>query len=94
MTPDWVEYAKFFAALVAVLGGAWAVTRYAVPALYARRNAGGGLIRVRASFALEPRKTVYLVEVGSRTLCVGSSEQSLSLLATFDSSELPPPEVR
>lgn len=90
MTGDWIDYLKLLAALGVVLTLAWASARFAVPALFARRNTAGGLIRVRAACPLEPKKTIYLVQVGERTLCVGSTDNSLSLLATLEAGEMPP----
>ncbi len=90
MTSDWVDYFKLALALGVVLALAWATTRFGVPALYGRRNAQDGLIRLRATYPLEPKKTLYLVEVGNRTLCVGSTDSALTVLATLEPGELPP----
>jgi flagellar protein FliO/FliZ len=89
MSPDWVDYFKLLAVLGVVLAMAWATTRFLVPALHARGGKADGPIRLRATFPLEPKKTLYLVDVGGRTLCVGSTDSGLSVLATFEQGELP-----
>jgi len=38
---------------------------------------------VLTRYTLEPRKTLYLVQVGDETLLVGSAENSLSLIRTL-----------
>ena len=90
MSVDWADYLKLVVALGAVLAMAWATARFAAPALYGRRSRAGGQIRLRATFPLEPKKTLYLVDIGTRTLCVGSTDSTLTVLATLEPGELPP----
>jgi flagellar biosynthetic protein FliO len=69
-----------------------------VVARYAGRWIGGrrgedGLIKVRARVSLEPRRALYVIEVGGRTMLVGSSEGGIQMLAEVEASELPAPAV-
>ena len=48
-----------------------------------------GVMDVIARVALEPRRSLYVVEVGGKTLLVGTSEMGLSVL-----TELDPDKVR
>lgn len=66
-----------------------------VVARYARRWLGGQgrgseLVRVRARVPLEARRSLCVVEVGRRTLLLGSSEGGVTLLAELEAGELPP----
>ena len=66
----------------------------AVAARYAGRCLRGGrgdegLIRVRGRVPLEPRRALYVIEVGGRTLLVGSSEGGISVLTEVDAGALP-----
>jgi flagellar protein FliO/FliZ len=47
-----------------------------------------GPIRVISRCPLEPRRSVYLLEVGGRYLLVGAAEGGLGLLAELDSAEV------
>ncbi|HVV83671.1 MAG TPA: flagellar biosynthetic protein FliO [Kofleriaceae bacterium] len=65
-----------------------------VVARYGRRWLGGrggddGVIRVRGRLPLEPRRALYVVEVGGRTLLVGSSEGGIQLLSEIEAEALP-----
>ena len=65
-----------------------------VVARYARRWLGGrapgdGLVTVRARVPLEPRRALYLIEVGGRTLLVGSSEGGVTLVSEVAAADLP-----
>jgi flagellar protein FliO/FliZ len=56
-----------------------------------RRGAdrSGGHIRVVERCFLEPRRSVYLLEVGGRCFLVGVGEGAMSLLAELDRTALP-----
>lgn len=59
------------------------VARYAGRWLGGRRD-GDALVKVRARVPLEPRRALYVIEVGGRTLLVGSSEGGISVLSELD----------
>lgn len=62
--------------------------RYAGRWLGGRRT-GAELVTVRARVPLEPRRSLYLVEVGGRTLLLGSSEGGVTLLTELAAGEVP-----
>lgn len=64
------------------------VARYAGRWLGGRRR-GDELVVVRARVPLEPRRSLYLIEVGGRTLLVGSSEGGVTLLTELAAGEVP-----
>lgn len=75
--------------VVLVLLGAvvWALTRWKGGARLAQD--GTGTMKVRARLTLEPRRTLYVVTVGEKTLLIGTSEQGISTLADISSEQLP-----
>lgn len=69
--------------LVLVCVGAYLALRFGLRRLYA--TGARGPIRVVARLPLEPRRTLYLIEVGGKTLLVGASESGpLTTLAELD----------
>lgn len=89
--PDsvWSGYFQTLGALVLVLVLLVVVMRYVLPSLPVARGSASGLLRVRGSIALEPRKRIYLIETGGKVLMVSSCENSLGLLGTFDATGFP-----
>ena len=59
---------------------------------FARRGGGRSddRIRVLARCFLEPRRSVYLLQVGGRCFLVGVGDGPMSLLAEIDETTLPP----
>lgn len=67
--------------------GAVCVLAYTILHLLARRGfsrGAAGPVRVLARTVLEPRRAIYLVEVGGRCFLVGAGEGPLTLLAEID----------
>src|SRR6478736_5361290 len=52
------------------------------------RARGAHLLDVVARVPLEPRRSLYVVEVAGKTLLVGTSEMGLSVLSELDASEI------
>ena len=52
------------------------------------RARGAHLLDVVARVPLEPRRSLYVVEVAGKTLLVGTSEMGLSVLSELDASEV------
>jgi flagellar protein FliO/FliZ len=52
------------------------------------RTRGAHLLDVVARVPLEPRRSLYVVEVAGKTLLVGTSEMGLSVLSELDGSEV------
>ena len=52
------------------------------------RTRGAHLLDVVARVPLEPRRSLYVVEVAGKTLLVGTSEMGLSVLTELDAGEV------
>jgi flagellar protein FliO/FliZ len=87
----WSSLALSFLSLGAVCVVAWAALR-----LLAGKGVGraSGAIRVVARCPLEPRRSLYVVEVGGRCLLVGVGDGPMVMLAELDASSLPREEAR
>jgi flagellar protein FliO/FliZ len=73
--------------LVAVCVGAFLVVKFA-GRFAGGRARGAHLIDVVARVPLEPRRSLYVVDVAGKTLLVGTSEMGLSLLSELDGGEV------
>ena len=83
------SYGDLLVTSLVVLGGvcvlAFVVVRVAGRLLATGRASGGHLLDVVARLPLEPRRSLYVVEVAGKTLLVGTSEMGLSVLSELDS---------
>jgi flagellar protein FliO/FliZ len=52
------------------------------------RTRGAHLMNVVSRVPLEPRRSLYVVEVAGKTLLVGTSEMGLSVLSELDGAEV------
>ncbi len=52
------------------------------------RTRGAHVLDVVARLPLEPRRSLYVVEVAGKTLLVGTSEMGLSVLSELDGAEV------
>jgi len=73
--------------------GAVCVAAYLAVRIFGRvlatgRARGSHLLDVVARVPLEPRRSLYVVEVAGKTLLVGTSEMGLSVLSELDGSEV------
>ena len=86
------SYGDLLVTSLVVLGGvciaALVVVRLAGRFLATGRSRGAHLLDVVARLPLEPRRSIYVVEVAGKTLLVGTSEMGLSLLAELDGGEV------
>ncbi|MCX5744164.1 MAG: flagellar biosynthetic protein FliO [Proteobacteria bacterium] len=75
-----------------VLGGvciaAFVVVRVVGRILSTGRPRGAHLLDVVARIPLEPRRSLYVVEVAGKTLLIGTSEMGLSVLSELDGGEV------
>ena len=85
----WGDYFQALGALLFVLLLLFLTMRFVVPLLPVARNASSGLIRVRATVPLEPRKRLYLIESGGKVLMLASADHTVSLVGTFDTADFP-----
>src|SRR5687767_8115571 len=74
--------------LVAVCIAAFVVVRLLGRFLATGRVRGAHLLDVVARVPLEPRRSLYVVEVANKTLLVGTSEMGLSVLTELDAGEV------
>ena len=74
--------------LAAVCVAAFVVVRVFGRFLATGRTRGAHLLDVVARVPLEPRRSLYVVEVAGKTLLVGTSEMGLSVLSELDAGEV------
>ena len=74
--------------LGAVCVAAFVLVRLVGRFLATGRVRGAHLLDVVARVPLEPRRSLYVVEVAGKTLLVGTSEMGLSVLSELDGSEV------
>ncbi|MBA3458308.1 MAG: flagellar biosynthetic protein FliO [Deltaproteobacteria bacterium] len=74
--------------LMAVCIGAFVVVKVVGRVLATGRVRGAHLLDVVARVPLEPRRSLYVVEVAGKTLLVGTSEMGLSVLSELDGGEV------
>ncbi len=74
--------------LAAVCVAAFVVVRLLGRVLSTGRARGAHLLDVVARVPLEPRRSLYVVDVAGKTLLVGTSEMGLSVLSELDPAEV------
>ena len=70
-------------ALGLVCGLAYLVFRFALPRLSTVRS-GNSMVRVVDRVGLDPRKSLYVVEVAGRWLLIGASEAGVHIVSELD----------
>lgn len=89
---SWQTYGVFLletlAALAIIGTAAWILVRYVRPRVAAASKPTR--IQILERVVLEPRRSLYLVEVDGRTLLVGAGERSIRLIAPVDPMPYPP----
>lgn len=87
-----VDFTWMFVKVILVLAFvcliAFAVIKYVLPKASFVRQGKGSQVELIERFALEPRKSLYIVKVGSRFLLLGSSENSLNPLMELSEKDL------
>ncbi|MEO8705707.1 MAG: flagellar biosynthetic protein FliO [Kofleriaceae bacterium] len=86
------SYGDLLVTSLVVLGGvciaAFIAVRVLGRFLATGRVRGAHLLDVIARVPLEPRRSLYVVEVAGKTLLVGTSEMGLSVLTELDGNEV------
>ena len=86
------SYGDLLVTSLVVLGGvciaAFVIVRVLGRFLATGRVRGAHLMDVVARVPLEPRRSLYVVEVAGKTLLVGTSEMGLSVLSELDGAEV------
>jgi flagellar biogenesis protein FliO len=86
------SYGDLLVTSLVVLGGVcvagFLVVRFLGRFLATGRTRGAHLLDVVARVPLEPRRSLYVVDVAGKTLLVGTSEMGLSVLTELDRAEV------
>jgi flagellar biogenesis protein FliO len=86
------SYGDLLLTSLVVLGAAcvaaFVVVRLAGRLLATGRSRGAPVLAVVARLPLEPRRSLYVVEVAGKMLLVGTSEMGLSLLSELDGGQV------
>ena len=87
-----VDFTWLFVKMLLVLGivtiGAILLLKYAVPHIgVMKRFQQGRYFTVLGRYLLEPRKSLYLVNVGKRYLVIGVSDHAISLVSEISEEE-------
>jgi flagellar biosynthetic protein FliO len=81
-------FVKMLLVLVIVCVSAIIFLKYILPRLgIARGNHRGRYFKVHGRYQLEPRKSLYVVEVGGRYLVIGSADHGINLITELSPEE-------
>lgn len=81
-------FAKTVLAMVAViLLAIWGI-RYLMPRLHGLKARSGSALHILERFGLEPRKVLYIVQVGKRRILLGVTDHQINKLADLDAADL------
>jgi flagellar biogenesis protein FliO len=83
-----LQYVEVILALGGVLLLAFVTLKVLLPRFFGMRASEGGPIRVLARFPLEPRRTLYLVEVASEVFLIATAEGGVSYLASVSADKV------
>lgn len=81
----WLLMLETASILALMAGGAWALVRFGGSRL--RRMGGERRMRVIERLVLEPRRSVYLIDVDGEMMLVGVSEGSVRLLGKIQDAK-------
>ena len=87
-----VDFTWLFIKMLLVLGIvtvlAILILKYAVPHIgMVKRFQRGKYFRVRGRYVLEPRRSLYLIEVGGRYLVIGVADHGINLITEISAEE-------
>lgn len=78
-----VQYIGVLLALGGVLLLAYVLLRIGLPRVFGMRTSSGGPIQVVARYPLEPKKTLYLLRIGTQLFLIGTSESQVQFLTSL-----------
>lgn len=91
MTPDisfgWLFFKMILATLV-VIGLAFWVLRYWLPRLQGYRPKGDSRVQILERLPLEPRKALYIIQVGKKRALVGTTDHQVNKLMDLEEEDL------
>ena len=79
-----VQYIAVLLALAGVLVLAYVTLKIGLPRILGLNPSSNGPMRILARFPLEPRKTLYLMEMGSQVFLLASSDNNVTYLTAVD----------
>ena len=85
--PVW-PYLRTMLVLALLIGCLLWLTRVWIPEFRARSQQATSGLHVVARLALEPRRSLYIVRIGTRSLLIGSSELGLSCVSPLEPEDL------
>src|SRR4051812_35239 len=77
-------YAEVLLALGGVLVLAYVVLRVGLPRMFGLQLSKNGPIQIVGRYPLEPKKTLYLVKMGSQLLLIAASDSQVQFLTAVD----------
>jgi flagellar protein FliO/FliZ len=77
-------YAEVLLALGGVLVLAYVVLRVGLPRMFGLQISKNGPIQIVGRYPLEPKKTLYLVKMGSQLLLIAASDSQVQFLTAVD----------
>ena len=81
-------FVKTIIAMIAVIALAiWGI-RHWMPRLQGLRPRPDSVIQILERFGLEPRKALYIIQIGKKRLLLGVSENQINKLADLDRSDV------
>ena len=81
---------QFIFLLAAILILAYVALRFGLPKILGLGSVQSGPIGVVARYALEPRRNLYIVHVGTEYFLIGTSETNIRYLTQLDANKLEP----
>ena len=81
-------FIKVCIALVIVIGLAVIFIKLIFPRLKGFHRASQSVIQIVDRNAVEPRKNLYLIQVGERYFLVGTTDHAMSLIGEFNKDEI------
>ena len=79
--------AKFFFATLLIILLAWVFIKYLLPRFYGIRKLQSKF-KILERFPLEPRKTLYLIQVGKKNIVLGTSDHAISKIDEIREEDL------
>ncbi len=81
-------FVKVVIAMIVVCLGAIAAIKYLFPRVHFIKKQQDSRIEILERFTLEPKKNLYLIQVGTKTALIGVTENSMQPLVEIDTKEL------
>ena len=87
MDYSWL-FIKVCVALIVVIASAFVFIKFLLPRLKGFNRSSRSILKIVDRNALEPRKNIYLIQVGERYFLLGTSDHSTSLIGELTKDEV------